>query len=91
MIQNDRQYGKKLSDTQKSIAIISKEIEKLEKEKLNIQTIQIVQPPVTTELPKNNRIKRNVALSSMLGLFLMLFLSFFLEYLGNYKKRGRNK
>jgi hypothetical protein len=76
---------------QKKTSELSKEIGKLEKEKLNIQDIQIVQPPVTTELPKNNKIKRNVALSSVAGFFLMLFLSFFLEYLSNYKKRVSNK
>ena len=78
----------RLLEIQINIATISKEIEKLEKEKLNIQNIQIIQPPITTEISKNNKIKRNVILSSVLGLFLMLFMSFFLEYLSNYKKRG---
>ena len=90
-IQNDSNYGKRLSDTQKNIANISKEIEKLEKEKQNIQNIQVFQPPVTTELPKTNKIKRNVALSSVLGLFLMVFIAFFLEYLSRYKSSKINK
>jgi len=66
---------------------LSKEIEKLEKEKQNIQTIQIIQPPITTELPKSNKTMRNLALSAVAGLFLMLFFSFFLENLKNYKRR----
>ncbi|MBC8434271.1 MAG: hypothetical protein H8D96_20370 [Desulfobacterales bacterium] len=90
-IQEDSNYGKQFSDTQKNIAEISKEIEKLEKEKLNIQNIQLLQPPATTELPKNNKTKRNVALSSVLGIFLMVFIAFFLEYLSNYKKRESNQ
>ena len=86
-IQDDINYGKRFYDIKKNIAKISKKIENLEKEKLNIQNIQVIQPPITTEIPKNNKIKRNVTLSSVLGLFMMLFLSFFLEYLKNYKKR----
>jgi len=80
-----------LFELQKKTSSLSKEIEKLEKEKQNIQTLQIVQPPITTELPKSSKIKRNVVLLSVLGLFMMLFLSFFLDYLSNYKKRGSNK
>ena len=86
-IQNDSNYGKRLSDTQKNIAKISKEIEELEKEKQNIQNIQIIQPPVTTEIPKNIKIKRNVSISSIMGFFLMLFISYFGEYLSKHKKR----
>ncbi len=86
-IQNDSNYGKRLSDTQKSIAIISKEIEKLEKEKLNIPNIQIIQPPVTTEIPKTIKTQRNVVLSSVLGLVMMLLVSFFIEYSSKYKDR----
>jgi len=85
-IQEDFTYGKKFVDLQKSITNISKEIEKLEKEKLNIQNIQVIQPPVTSELTNKNKIKRNVALASVLGLFAMLFLGFFLEYVYKYKR-----
>ena len=77
-----------LFELQRNTSKLSKEIEELEKEKQNIQTIQIIQPPVTTELPKSNKIRRNLILSSVLGFFLMLFISFFLEYLNNYKKRN---
>lgn len=62
-----------------------KQIEKLEKKKSDIQAFQILQAPVTTELPKNNQIKRNVMLSSVMGIFLTLFLSFLLEYIRVYK------
>jgi len=86
-VQNDSNYGKRLSDTQKNIAKISKEIETLEKNKTRIQTIKIIQPPITTEIPKTIKTKRNVALSSVTGLFMMLFLSFFGEYISKYKSR----
>ena len=80
-----------LFESQRKTNKMSKEIEKLEKEKQNIQIIQIVQPPITTELPKTNKIKRNLISSVVVGFFSMLFLSFFLEYLNNYKKRVSNK
>ncbi len=87
-IPNDNNYGKRISDTQKNIAKLSKEIEQLEKKKLNIQAIQILQPPITTEISKTNKTKRNVILSSITGLFLMLFLSFFVEYISKHKRRA---
>ena len=80
-----------LIKVQKKIAGVLREIEDLEKKKSNIQNIQgiqVSQPPVTTELAKNKtNIKRNVIMSSVVGLFAMLFLGFFLEYVHKYKKR----
>jgi capsular polysaccharide biosynthesis protein len=90
-IQKGSNYGKRLSYIQKDIAINSKEIEQLAKKKQNIQNIQIIQPPVTTELPKTNKIKRNVALASVTGLFMMVFIAFFLEYLSKYKSSLKHK
>ncbi|MBL7180967.1 MAG: hypothetical protein ISS65_12310 [Desulfobacterales bacterium] len=88
--QDDNNYAKRISYIKDSIAIISKEIEQLEKEKPNIQNIQVIQPPITTELPKTkSKIKRNIVLSSVMGLFLMIFVSFFLEYLRNYKSKRK--
>ncbi len=60
------------------------EIKELSKEKENIQPIKIVQPPT---ISKFSKFKRNVILSSVMGLFFMLFLSFFIEYVRNYKNR----
>ena len=76
-----------LFESEQIINKLSNEIEKLEKEKQKIQGVQIIKPPVTTELPKTNKTKRNVIFSSAVGFFIMLFLSFFFEYLSNYKKR----
>ena len=76
-----------LFEIQRKTNKLPKEIEKLEKEKQKIQIFRIVQSPITTELPKINKIRRNLILSSVLGFFLMLFLSFLLEYLKNYKRR----
>ena len=85
-IQDDKTYGDIFFAKQKQISLISKEIEKAEKEKLNIQNVQIIQQPVTIELPKTKaKIKRNIILSSIVGLFLMIFLSFLVEYLPRIK------
>ena len=86
-IKIDPALQQNLYNIRKEIVKTTKDIETLEKEKPNIQNIQIIQPPVTTELPKSNKIMRNLVLSAVAGLFLMLFLSFFLEYLKNYKRR----
>jgi capsular polysaccharide biosynthesis protein len=87
----DPDFQPRLYDYREKIIKEKKDIETLEKEKPNIQNIQIIQPPDTKELPKNNKIMRNVVLSAMMGLFLMIFLAFLLEYISNYKKRVSNK
>ena len=87
-IQDDINYGKRLSDIQKNIAEISKTIENLEKEKLNIQIIQILQPPVTTEIAKSKtKSKQRVMLAIAVGVFLSVFLAFLVEYVSKYKHR----
>jgi len=58
------------------------ELQKLE----NIQNIQILQSATSSPLPIKPKILLNVSLSLIAGLFLMLFLAFFLEYLGKFKK-----
>ena len=71
----------------KQIVTLEREIKELEEEKNNIQTIQILQPPSATILPvkqiKTKRNVLNVLLASIVGLFLMLFVTFFLEYIIN--------
>ena len=87
-IKLDPSLQQNLYNIRKEIVKTTKDIETLEKEKSNIQNIQIIQPPISTELPKSNKTKLKVILSSVLGLFVMLLLSFFLEYLKNYKRRA---
>ena len=80
-----------LYEIQKNTIKFTKDIKILDKEKRNIQIIQVIQPPMITELPKSNKISHNLILSSVVGFFSMLFLSLFLEYFNNYKKRVHNK
>jgi len=75
-----------LLEIKKQIETLIVEIKKLEEEKNNIQNIQILKTPTATQIPiKKPKTKRNVLLASILGLSLMIFLSFFLEYLSKYK------
>jgi len=62
---------------------VERELEEIEKKKKNIKTINIVKPPVAT---KTSKTKSNLILSAVVGAFLMIFLSFFFEYLSNHKK-----
>ncbi len=79
-----------LVDKKSLIEIVTIEIEDLEKAKKNIQNIQILQSPRATPLLiKPVRTKRNVLLASIVGLFLMLFMAFYLEYISKYKNREK--
>ena len=65
---------------------LSKNIIMLEHNKGSVQNIKILQPPTATAHPVKPKTKLNVILALVAGLFLMLFLSFFLEYLSKHKK-----
>jgi LPS O-antigen subunit length determinant protein (WzzB/FepE family) len=65
-------------------------IKSLEFEKNSIQNIQILQPPSSSPYPIGPKKKLNVILAAVVGLFALLFLAFFLEYISKYK-RGESK
>ena len=64
----------------------SNELKKLQIKKDNIQNIQILQPPIQSSEPVKPKIILNVLLALVLGLFLMLFLSFLGEYIHKNKR-----
>jgi uncharacterized protein involved in exopolysaccharide biosynthesis len=78
--------GKAKSDLQKLL----ESIKNLEFEKNSIQNIQILQPPSPSPYPISPKKKLNVMLAAVVGLFTMLFLAFFLEYLSKHKS-GESK
>ena len=83
-------FQSNLYKVEKQIEKVIKEIEELEKEKQNIQNIQIIQPPVTNEILKSKtKIKHRVMLATAVGVFLSVFLAFFLEYISKFKDRNR--
>jgi capsular polysaccharide biosynthesis protein len=61
-------------------------INMLEDKKGFIQNIKMLQPPTATAHPVKPKIKLNIVFALVAGLFFMVFLSFFLEYLSKFKK-----
>lgn len=61
------------------------EIKGLEFKKNNVRNIEILQPATAGPYPINPKIKLNVMLATVVGLFAMLFLAFFLEYIQKHK------
>ena len=76
----------KIGESENEIAKKLNEMKNLQFKKDNIQNIQILQPPTNKPFPIKPKTKLNIILALVAGLFLMLFLSFFLEYLGKFKK-----
>ena len=64
---------------------LSEEIKGLEFKKNNIQNIEILQPPTADPHPIKPKKALNVTLASVVGLFAMLFLAFFLEYVQKHR------
>jgi uncharacterized protein involved in exopolysaccharide biosynthesis len=64
---------------------ILQEVKDLEFKKSFVQNIQILQPPKSSPYPIRPKTTLYIILSLVAGLFLMLFLSFFLEYLSKHK------
>jgi len=61
------------------------EIGNLKIKKRNIQNIQIIQKPYGSKYPVKPKKMRIVILATFIGLFMMVFLSFFLEYISKNK------
>ena len=67
------------------VLALQAEIKNLEFKKGSIQNIQVIQPPTPSTFPIKPNKKRNVIFATMLGLFTMVFLAFFLEYIARHK------
>jgi len=67
------------------IAILEQEIKNLDYRKTHIQNIQIIQHPTSSSVPIKPKKNLIVVLGAVFGLFLMLFLAFFLEYIQRHR------
>jgi len=71
-------------------AFIAEEIKNLEFKRNYVQNIQILQPPKSSLSPIKPKKKLNVLLAGVVGLFLTVFLAFFIEYVSKHKNNETN-
>jgi uncharacterized protein involved in exopolysaccharide biosynthesis len=76
-----------LKSKQNRADILLAKIREIKNKMNSMQNIQLIKSPISNRRPIKPKTKLNVMLASVAGLFMMLFLSFFLEYLSKYKKR----
>jgi hypothetical protein len=74
-----------LKRIEERIKFLSMEIANLSKEKNNIQYIEVLQPPTSSQGPIKPKTKIAMLLAFVVGLFVMVFLAFFLEYVFKYR------
>ena len=75
----------KISGVETNSKRLLTEIDNLEFKKNGIQGIQIVRKPVCNFYPVKPNLKLNVVLAFLIGIILMIFISFFLEYISRDK------
>ena len=76
-------------DSQKKL--ISEEIANIEFKKNAIENIQILQSPNVSLNPVKPKIKLNILLAVVVGLFLTIFAAFFIEYISKHKDDAAKK
>jgi capsular polysaccharide biosynthesis protein len=70
---------------------ILEEIKNLEFKKNYVQNIQILQPPKSSLGPVKPKKKLNILLAGVVGLFLTVFLAFFIEYISRHNDNENNR
>jgi len=76
----------KLTESEENIKNIMDQIGLLEFKRDSVQNIQILKPPTNSPYPIKPNKRLNVMLATMVGLFMMVFMSFLLEYISKNKK-----
>jgi len=76
-----------IKDLESERELILQGIKSIEFRKKNIQNIQIVRQPQASRSPIKPKTRLNVMLAGVVGMFLTIFLSFFVEYVSKYRKR----
>jgi len=69
------------------IGSTEKEVRWVKKEKEAIHNVGLIEPPRPPEDPIKPKTFLNIVLGGVTGVFVMLFLAFFLEYLQKNRKR----
>ena len=70
---------------------ITTQINALTSEKGNISNIRVIQNPEVSSAPVKSKKKQIVLLSVVVGLFFMIFLAFFIEYIKNATRSTKQK
>ena len=80
------QAENKITDLDGQKKLISEQIANIDFRKNIIQNIQILQHPKSSLNPIKPKKKLNILLAAVIGLFLMVFLAFFIEYVSKHKE-----
>lgn len=75
----------KMEELNGELKRLSEEIKGLEFKKNNVQNVEILQSPTSSQHPVKPRIALNVMLAGVLGFLAVLFLAFFLEYVQTHR------
>ena len=76
-----------ISELENKIQIQIAEINNLEFKKNNIQNIRIILKPYSSPYPIKPKKVLDVTLATLIGIFLMIFLAFLIEYISRNKER----
>jgi len=76
----------RIKDFESQKRLIQEKIANIEFKKNTIQNIQILQAPKSSLNPVKPKKKLNVLLAGVIGLFLTVFLAFFIEYVSKHKE-----
>jgi LPS O-antigen subunit length determinant protein (WzzB/FepE family) len=79
-----------IKDLESEKKYVLEEIKSIEFGKNNIQNIQIIQAPKSGISPIKPKTRLNVMLAGVVGLFLTVFLAFFIEYVSKHKNREQD-
>jgi len=79
-----------LKRIEERIRFVSTEIADLKKKNSNIKYIEVLQPPTSSQGPIKPKTRVAVLMAFVVGLFVTVFSSFFLEYLLRYRTRKHN-
>ena len=78
-----------ISVEENKITLLKSEIESLKRDRDKITGLIVKQPPTASLLPIKYKAKRNTLLAGAVGFFFLIFLAFFMEYIGNASKRTK--
>lgn len=81
-------YSLKLEEIERNINIVKRVIPEINLQKDSVQSILVIQPPNQSRNPVKPKAKLNILLAILAGGFIMLFISFFVEYLSKFRSNN---